>query len=95
MSDADTLLRYVNADAKTPDQIALLTREGCAFCANAKKQLDEAGVEYAEVNLPHTIRTRALGAMAKARTVPQLFVNGELIGGSEQIQAWLKTRAAA
>ena len=91
VSDADTLLRYVNADAKTPDQIALLTRDGCAFCANAKKQLDDAGVEYAEVNLPHNIRTRTLGALAKAKTVPQLFVNGELIGGSEKIEAWLKT----
>ena len=92
VSDADTLLRYVNADAKTPDQIALLTREGCSFCAEAKKQLKEAGVEYAEVNLPHTIRTRVLGAIAKARTVPQLFVNGELIGGNEQIEAWVKGR---
>ena len=43
VSDADTLLRYVNADAKTPDQIALLTREGCSFCMAAKKQLKEAG----------------------------------------------------
>lgn len=92
VSDADTLLRYVNADAKTPNQIALLTREGCSFCAQAKKQLKEAGVEYAEVSLPHTIRTRVLGAVAKAQTVPQLFVNGELIGGSEQIDAWVKRR---
>jgi glutathione-dependent peroxiredoxin len=95
VSDADTLLRYVNPDAKTPDQIALLTREGCSFCAQAKQQLNDAGVEYAEVNLPHTIRTRVLGALAKARTVPQLFVNGELIGGSEQIGAWLKRRTAS
>jgi hypothetical protein len=67
--DADTLLQYVNPDAKTPEQIALLTREGCSFCAEAKKQLKEAGVEFAEVNLPHTIRTRVLGALAKAETV--------------------------
>ena len=91
-SDADTLLRYVNKDARPPDQIALLTREGCAFCAQAKKQLKEAGVEFAEVPLPHTIRTRVLGAIAKAATVPQLFVNGQLIGGSEAIQAWLAKR---
>ena len=95
VSDADTLLRYVNADAKMPDQIALLTREGCSFCAKAKKQLKDAGVEYAEVPLPHTTRTRALGAIAKAQTVPQLFVNGELIGGGEQIDAWVQKRAAA
>ncbi|MDP9044017.1 MAG: glutathione peroxidase [Pseudomonadota bacterium] len=95
VSDADTLLRYVNPDAKTPDQVALLTREGCSFCAHAKRQLKEAGVAYAEVDLPHHIRSRALGAIAQARTVPQLFVNGELIGGGEQIDAWVQRRMRA
>lgn len=92
VSDADTLLHYVNKDARTPDQVALLTREGCAFCAKAKKQLDEAGVTYAEVPLPHSIRSRALGAIAKAGTVPQLFVNGELVGGGDAIEQWVKKR---
>jgi peroxiredoxin/glutaredoxin len=92
VSDADTLLHYVNKDAKLPDQIALLTREGCAFCAKAKKQLRDAGVVFADVDLPHTIRTRALGAIAHARTVPQMFVNGELVGGSEAIEEWLQKR---
>ena len=74
--------------------MALLTREGCAFCAKAKKLLDEAGVSYAEVPLPHSIRTRALGAIAKAKTVPQLFVNGQLIGGSEAIEEWARKAPA-
>ncbi len=95
VSDADTLLHYVNKDAKEPDQIALLTREGCVFCAKAKKMLDDAHVTYAEIPLAHTIRTRALGAIAKARTVPQLFVNGELIGGSEEIESWAARQKAA
>jgi len=90
VSDADTLLHYVNEDAETPDQVALLTREGCAFCAKAKKLLDQAGVTYAEVPLPHSIRTRVLGAIAQAETVPQMFVNGERIGGSDAIEAWLR-----
>jgi glutaredoxin-related protein len=46
------------------------------------------------VDLPHTIRTRAPGAIAKARTVPQLFVNGELIGGSDAAEAWIAKRKA-
>lgn len=94
VSDADTLLHYVNGDAREPDQIALLTREGCAFCVKAKKVLDEAGVTYAEVPLTHHIRTRALGAIAKAKTVPQLFVNGELIGGSDAVVEWVRQRTA-
>src|SRR5947209_5665779 len=36
VSDADTMLRYINANAKLPDQVAILTREGCSFCARAK-----------------------------------------------------------
>lgn len=94
VSDADTLLHYVNENARMPDEIALLTREGCAFCAKAKKQLGEAGIEFAEVPLPHTIRTRALGAIANAKTVPQLFVNGELIGGGDEIEKWVARRRA-
>jgi len=92
VSDADTLLHYVNKDARGPDQAALLTREGCEYCAKAKRLLDDAGVAYAEVPLPHSIRTRALGAMAQARTVPQLFVNGELVGGSDAIEKWVNGR---
>jgi glutaredoxin-related protein len=52
--------------------------------------LDEAGVTYADIPLPHSVRTRALGAIAKANTVPQMFVNGELIGGSEAVEEWVK-----
>ena len=83
VSDADTMLHHVNKEATQPDQIALLTREGCVFCAKAKKALHDAGITFADIPLPHTIRTRALGAIARAQTVPQMFVNGQLIGGSD------------
>ena len=44
VSDADTMLAYINPKAKKPDQVAILTREGCAFCAKAKALLDRAGL---------------------------------------------------
>jgi glutaredoxin-like protein len=93
VSDADTMLDYINPRATKPDQVAILTREGCAFCAKAKRQLTEAGVEYVEVPLPHSIRTKALGAIAGAGTVPQVFINGKLIGGSEDLEAYLRLAA--
>ncbi len=92
VSDADTMLHYLDPDAKLPDQVAILTREGCSFCAQAKKMLKEAGYDFAEVPLPHTIRSKALGAIAQAQTVPQVFVNGELIGGSEELAKFLQRR---
>jgi len=90
VSDADTMLHYLDANAKLPDQVALLSREGCPFCARAKKLLSEAGYDFAEIPLPHTIRSKAVGAIASAQTVPQVFINGKLIGDSDALEAWLK-----
>jgi glutaredoxin-like protein len=87
------MLAYVNPRARKPDQVAILTREGCSFCAKAKARLAEAGFDYAEIPLPHTIRTKALGAIAKAQTVPQVFINGQLIGGAEALEAYLRKAA--
>lgn len=95
VSDADTLLHYVNKDAQLPDQVALLSRAGCPFCSKAKQLLDDAGVVYADISLPDSIRSRALGAIAKAQTVPQLLVNGNLIGDSDAIEQWVKKRPSA
>ena len=89
VSDADTMLRYLDPAAKVPEPVAILTREGCPFCIQAKKMLAEAGIDFAEVPLPHTIRSRALGAIAGAQTVPQVFIGGRLIGGSEALGKYL------
>ena len=94
VSDADTMLKYINPKAKKPDQIALLTREGCSFCARAKAMLDERGMDYVEVPLAGKVRSQALGAIAgAATTVPQVFINGKLIGGSEELERYLKKAA--
>jgi ATP-dependent Clp protease ATP-binding subunit ClpX len=37
------MLAYINPAAKKPDQVAILTRDGCSFCAKAKRALTEAG----------------------------------------------------
>jgi glutaredoxin-like protein len=94
VSDADTMLHYLDPNAKLPDQVAMLTREGCPFCAKAKQMLAEARIDFVEVPLPHTIRSKALGAIAKAQTVPQVFVNGERIGGSEELARYLQQKQA-
>jgi glutaredoxin-like protein len=93
VSDADTMLAYINPNAKKPDQVAILTRDGCPFCAKAKRLLGDAGYAYVEIPLPHTIRSRAIGAISGAATVPQVFINGQLIGGSEAVEAYLRKAA--
>jgi len=86
VSDADTVLRWLGGTA-SPD-IAMVARPGCAFCADAKKMLAEAGLPYAE--LPSSPRT--LRALPGGRTTPQIWIDGVYIGGSTELKTWLQAR---
>ncbi|VAW88913.1 Peroxiredoxin family protein/glutaredoxin, partial [hydrothermal vent metagenome] len=39
VSDADTMLDYINPNANKPKPITLFTKPGCSYCASAKKLL--------------------------------------------------------
>jgi len=93
VSDADTMLAYLNPRAQKPDQVAILTREGCGYCAKAKALLKELGYQYAEVRLDHSDRSRIVGAITGRGTVPQVFINGEHVGGLEELQNWVQKAA--
>ena len=93
VSDADTMLAYLNPKAKKPDQVAIFTREGCSYCTKAKALLKNLGYDYAEVPLDHRIRTKVIGAVTGKGTVPQIFINGRYIGGYEELLAWSKKAA--
>ncbi len=93
VSDADTMLKYVAPNAKAPEAITLFTKPGCPFCARAKSLLKAAGLHYEEITLGKGITTRTLQAVAGAGTTPQVFIGGKKIGGSEELEAWLKKSA--
>ena len=92
VSDADTMLRWLDPSARRPDEVAMFSREGCEFCARTKAALKEAGIAYTDISLPPLQRARALRAIAGAQTVPQVFVNGALIGDSAATLKWLAAR---
>ena len=93
VSDADTMLEHINPKARKPDQVAILTREGCGYCARAKKLLKDRGYQYSEVALNHSDRSRVVGAITGRGTVPQVFINGKHIGGLEELENWSKKAA--
>ena len=95
VSDADTMLEYINPKAKKPDQVAILTREGCPFCAKAKALLTDLGIRYNEIELGNTNRSQVVRAITGEGTVPQVFINGQYIGGSEALEAWAGRRDKA
>ncbi len=90
VSDAETMLNYINSNAELPKVATIFTKNGCSFCAKAKEKLQNAGISYEEINISNSnITSRTLRAVAKADTVPQIFIDGEYIGGSEDLETYL------
>jgi glutathione-dependent peroxiredoxin len=89
VSDAETMLNYINPQAVKPDVVSLFTKPGCPFCARAKALLQEKGMNYEEIVLGQDVTLRSLRAVTGATTVPQVFINGQLIGGSEALTTHL------
>lgn len=86
VSDADTMLAYLKGTA--PPDILLFTRPGCVHCIRAKALLAEKGLPYAE--LP--VSPRILRALPGTRATPQVFVNGNHVGGADELAGWLAER---
>jgi glutaredoxin-like protein len=89
-SDADTMLNYIAPKAVKPLDVTVFARKGCVYCAKAKGLLHDAGIEFEELELNKDYTDRTLRAVANAMTYPQIFINGDHIGGTEQLEQWLK-----
>ncbi|MCL4108048.1 UNVERIFIED_CONTAM: hypothetical protein GTU68_017076 [Idotea baltica] len=89
VSDADTMLNYIAGDAKAPASVTVMSRNGCPFCAAAKQMLTDAGMEYEELLMGRDYTDRSLRAMVGTTSVPQVFINGDHIGGSEALESYL------
>lgn len=62
----------------------------CGFSAKASKLLTATGVSYAYVNvLASPFIMEKLPAVSDFPTFPQLFIKGEIIGGSDIIESML------
>ena len=89
VSDADTMLDYINPKADKPKAVSILTKPGCPFCAEAKTLLSEKGIAYEEISLGHDATLRSVRAMTGQETVPQVFIEGKHIGGSDDLKKYL------
>lgn len=88
VSDADTMLNHVAADAERPLDVSIFTRPGCEYCARAKSLLKQRGIAYEELVLNRDYTDRTLRAVAGIDSVPQVFINGDYVGGAESLEEW-------
>jgi glutaredoxin-like protein len=94
VSDADTMLEYLDPKAEKPHDVTVFSRPGCTFCAKAKGLLFDAGIEFEELILNRDYTDQTLRAVAAATSYPQVFINGGHVGGADDLEAWLKGRSA-
>lgn len=95
VSDADTMLAYIAPHAAKPLDVTVFSREGCPYCARAKGLLHDAGIQFEELVLNRDFSESTIRAVSGVSTVPQVFINGDHIGGSEELERYLNESRAA
>ncbi|MGB3300561.1 MAG: glutathione peroxidase [Phormidesmis sp.] len=95
VSDADTMLNYINEKAGKPHRVFLISKPGCPFCAKARDLLEAHGMNYEQVELGNGVTTKSLYAVSGAGTTPQVFVDGRLVGGSDDLETYFQKMDAA
>ena len=88
VSDADTMLKSLNIEI--PKSVTIFTRPGCSFCSKAKALLTEKKVDFEELTLNHEFSIKTLKAISGGTSVPQIFIDGEKIGGADELEALYK-----
>ncbi|MBH25204.1 MAG: glutaredoxin [Myxococcales bacterium] len=69
-------------------QVKMYTTPWCGFCHAAKRLFNGKGVAYEDIDVDGDHETRAwLREVTGQHTVPQIFINGESIGGFTDAQA--------
>jgi glutaredoxin 3 len=70
-------------------EVELYTTIFCPFCARARTLLERKGVAYTEIDIiEEPARRDEMIQRSGGRTsVPQIFINGEHIGGSDDLHA--------
>jgi glutaredoxin len=69
----------------------LWSRYHCPYCDQAKALLKQQGIAFEEKKIGDGYtREDLLEAIPTARTVPQIFLDGELIGGFTELKQHLQ-----
>jgi len=69
-------------------KIEIYTSPFCGYCSRAKSLLDSKGAEYEEADVMMDDKKRAeMRSRTNRTSVPQIFINGQHIGGSDDLAA--------
>ncbi|CAD7034526.1 glutaredoxin 3 [Pseudorhizobium endolithicum] len=69
--------------------VTIYTRQGCGYCSRAKALLQSKGVDFIEHDATSSpdLRQEMIGKANGRSTFPQIFINGEHVGGCDDLHA--------
>lgn len=69
--------------------VVIYTRQYCGYCSAAKALLEKKGVDYVEHDATGKpeIRSEMIDKAHGRTTFPQIFINGQHVGGCDDIHA--------
>jgi glutaredoxin len=72
-------------------QIIIYSKDNCGYCVKAKSLLNNLGLTYIEKKIENFLTKEALYEELgkQVRSMPQIKINGELIGGYNQLIEYL------
>ncbi len=70
-------------------EVIIYSTTVCPYCIRAKQLLERKGIPYKEINLSNEAPEVRVELMQRThhRTVPQIFINDQFIGGFDQLYA--------
>ena len=71
----------------TVPKVTVYTTDYCPFCTAAKDFLKRRNIPFEEIDVSDYAKKAALKARTGMRTVPQIFIGDELIGGFQELMA--------
>jgi glutaredoxin 3 len=72
----------------SPPQVVIYTTDWCPYCARARSLLELKGVAYTEIDVDAVQGARdEMMARGGGDTVPQIFIGGRPVGGSDELHA--------
>jgi glutaredoxin len=70
--------------------VVIYSKPNCVWCDKAKELLQQNGLSYSERDVTNpTFKMELLNIIKDVRTVPQIFINDNHIGGFKELDAYL------
>lgn len=87
---AETVSDKVERHALQEDTRTIIYgRDTCPYCMRAKEEMSLRGIQFDYINLDEIGKTAAEVTGRKVKTVPQIYVDGQYVGGYDELMAFL------